>query len=193
MDQDDRGAVSSRGDVVRRHAAHCDSLVPDECDGGIVRFHGGLREALRGLLLLGGFRFMADEATERLAARGHPGVRPAHDFALRAIAAGADSVSEVGRRTAVTKQAAAKTVSFLEENGYVVRGPAPGNVRRRVLAVTARGQALMREGEDVFDELRAEWEAQVGAERIDDLQDAIFRLLGPRASTLSDWVEHGDH
>jgi len=39
------------------------------------------------LLLLGGFRFMAEEAKDRLAARGYPGVRPAHDFALRAVAA----------------------------------------------------------------------------------------------------------
>jgi hypothetical protein len=72
------------------------------------------------LLLLGGFRFMAEEATDRLAARGHPGVRPAHDFALRAVAGGADSVSEVGRRTSVSRQAAAKTVSFLEESGYAL-------------------------------------------------------------------------
>src|SRR6516165_1887754 len=81
------------------------------------------------LLLLGGFRFMAEEATDRLAARGHPGVRPAHDFALRAVAAGADSVSEVGRRTSVSRQAAAKTVSFLEESGYVLRSPDPGHAR----------------------------------------------------------------
>jgi len=36
------------------------------------------------LLLLGGFRFMAEEAKDRLAARGYPGVRPAHDFWKRA-------------------------------------------------------------------------------------------------------------
>src|ERR1700712_5454052 len=83
------------------------------------------------LLLLGSFRFMAEEATDRLTARGHPGVRPAHDFALRAIGSGAGSVSEVGRRTSVSKQAAAKTVAFLEEGGYVVRGPDPDDRGRR--------------------------------------------------------------
>src|SRR4051812_30003010 len=92
------------------------------------------------LLLLGGFRFMADEAKERLGTRGHAGVRPAHDFALRAVAAGADSVSEVGRRTSVSKQAAAKTIAFLEESGYVVRDSGEGGGRAR-LRVTDRGRS----------------------------------------------------
>ena len=145
------------------------------------------------LLLLGGFRFMADEATDRLAARGHPGVRPAHDFALRAVAAGADSVSEVGRRTSVSRQAAAKTVSFLEESGYVLRSPGPGDPRRARLAVTDRGHSLMREGEAVFDELRAQWESQVGRDRISDLQDALLRLLGPGDATLTGWAGADEH
>ena len=130
------------------------------------------------LLLLGGFRFMAEEAAERLAARGYPGVRPAHDFALRAVAGGAESVSEVGRRTSVSKQAAAKTVAFLEENSYILRSADPGDGRRARLKVTERGHSLMHEGEAVFDELRAEWEARVGRERVADLQDALLRLLG---------------
>jgi DNA-binding MarR family transcriptional regulator len=129
------------------------------------------------LLLLGGFRHLAEQATDRLAARGHPGVRPAHDFALRAIAAGAGSVSEVGRRTSVSKQAAAKTVAFLEEGAYVLRSPDPSDGRRALLSVTDRGHALMGEGEAVFDELRASWESLVGRDRITDLQDALLRLL----------------
>lgn len=129
------------------------------------------------LLLLGGFRFMADEATVQLAARGHPGVRPTHDFALRAIADGAGSVSEVGRRTSVSKQAAAKAVAFLEEGGYIQRAPDERDRRRSHLAVTDRGRSLMSEGEAVFDELRARWESLVGRDRIQDLQTALQRLL----------------
>lgn len=133
------------------------------------------------LLLLGGFRFMAEEATDRLAARGHPGVRPAHDFALRAVVAGAESVSEVGRRTSVSKQAAAKTVAFLEEGGYILRSPDPGDGRRARLRVTDRGNLLMREGEAVFDELRAQWESLVGQGRVANVQDALVQLLGADA------------
>ncbi|MEO6533388.1 MAG: MarR family transcriptional regulator [Pseudolysinimonas sp.] len=133
------------------------------------------------MLLLGGFRFMADEATERLTARGHAGIRPAHDFALRAIEGGAVSVSEVGRRMSVSKQAAAKTITFLEEGKYVARSPDPRDGRRSRLTVTERGVSLMHDGEAVFDELRAEWEALVGRERIAKLQDALVLLLGSRS------------
>jgi hypothetical protein len=45
----------------------------------------------------------------------------------------------------------------------------------------------MREGEAVFDELRAQWESQVGRDRIRDLQDALLRLLGPN-DALSGWA-----
>jgi len=129
------------------------------------------------LLLLGGFRFMADEATVQLTERGHPGVRPAHDFALRAIADGAGTVSEVGRRTSVSKQAAAKTVAFLEEGGYVRRARDEHDRRRSHLTVTDRGYSLMSEGEAVFDELRERWESLVGRDRVADVQNALQRLL----------------
>ncbi len=46
----------------------------------------------------------------------------------------------------------------------------------------------MREGEGVFDELRAQWEAQVGRDRISDLQDALLRLLGNEDATLLGWA-----
>ena len=93
----------------------------------------------------------------------------------------------------MSKQAAAKTVSFLEESGYVRRSPDPGSARSARLAVTDRGRSLMREGEAVFDELRAEWESQVGSERISDLQDALLRLLGSHDATLSGWAGADEH
>lgn len=141
------------------------------------------------LLLLGGFRFMAEEATARLAARGYAGVRPSHDFALRAVAAGAGSVSEVGRRTSVSKQAAAKTVAFLEESAYILRTSDPRDGRRARLMVTDRGHALMREGEAVFDELRAQWESLVGRDRVADVQDALLLLLGTDEASLGGLAE----
>ena len=73
------------------------------------------------LLLLGGFHSMVDEVVPQLEARGHAGVTPVHEFALRAIDGGADTASELGRRLSVSKQAAAKTITALEQLGYVAR------------------------------------------------------------------------
>jgi hypothetical protein len=65
------------------------------------------------LLLLGGFRSLVGTATAELGRRGYQDVRPVHDFAMRAIVAGADSASELGRRLSITKQSAAKTITVL--------------------------------------------------------------------------------
>ena len=129
-------------------------------------------------LLLSGFRVLTDQATQELAARGYEDVRPTHEFALRVILSGADSASELGRRISVTKQAAAKTIAVLEDRGYVAREPDPADRRRMRLRVTERGRAMMQEGEAIFDELRARWEAQVGAAEVDALEAALGRLVG---------------
>ena len=144
------------------------------------------------LLLLGGFRTLADRASAELAARGYPDIRPVHDFALHAILSGAQSASELGRALSVTKQAAAKTIAALEDRGLVAREVDPGDRRRMRLEVTDRGLALLREGESIFDELRAEWEARVGADQLVAIEEALRVVVGTSAIQLSSpgWIAH---
>ncbi len=144
------------------------------------------------LLLLGGFRVLVDDAILELAQRGYEDVRPAHDFAMRAIVAGADNASELGRRLSVSKQAAAKTVAVLEERGYVARGTDPLDARRKRLEVTALGFEVMREGEAVFDELRDKWKRKIGAKQLERLESDLTVLV--RASPVRvdspGWIGH---
>ena len=146
------------------------------------------------LLLLGGFRSLVDAAQAELARRGYEDVRPVHDFAIRAIAAGADNASELGRRMSVSKQAAAKTIAVLQERGYVGRDADPGDARRKKLQVTERGSTMLRVGEQVFDELRADWARQVGAERLAELEAALTDLVGPSPIRLDapGWFSSAD-
>jgi DNA-binding MarR family transcriptional regulator len=130
------------------------------------------------LLMLAGFRSLVDAATLELTARGYEDVRPVHDFALRAIAAGADSASELGRRLSVTKQAAARTVAVLEERGYVAREVDPADARRMRLQVTDRGFAMLREGERIFDELRDQWQRRIGPAKLAQLESLLTELIG---------------
>ena len=130
------------------------------------------------LLLIGGFRVLVDDAIEELAKRGYEDVRPVHDFAMRAIAAGADDASKLGRRLSVSKQAAAKTVAVLEERGYVARGSDPLDARRKRLEVTALGFEVMRVGEAVFDELRDKWKRKIGAKQLERLEADLAGLVG---------------
>jgi DNA-binding MarR family transcriptional regulator len=145
------------------------------------------------LLLLGGFRVLVDDAVRELAERGYDDVRPVHDFAMRAIAAGADNASELGRRLSVSKQAAAKTVAVLEERGYVARGADPLDARRKRLQVTALGFEVMRTGEAVFDELRDKWKQKIGARQLERLESDLAKLVGasPVRVETPGWVAHG--
>ncbi len=141
------------------------------------------------LLLLAGFRTFADRGTDALAHRGFEDVRPTHDFALRAVAAGADTPSELARRLSVTRQAAAKTIATLEERRYIERAPDPRDGRRLRLTITDRGAELMRTGDAVFAELRSQWEEQVGAGRVAEIEDALRALIGDGVLSVDspDW------
>ncbi|MFJ8752426.1 MarR family winged helix-turn-helix transcriptional regulator [Streptomyces sp. NPDC102441] len=129
------------------------------------------------LLLLGGFRSLVDDATDELARRGHQDVRPVHDFAMRAIAAGADDATRLGRRLSVSKQAAAKTIAALQERGYVTRETDPLDARRKRLQVTALGFDVLRQGEEIFDELRDGWERRIGPGELERLERHLATLV----------------
>ena len=146
------------------------------------------------LLLLGGFRSLVDAAHLELARRGHKDVRPVHDFAIRAIASGADSASELGRRMSVSKQAAAKTIATLQERGYVARDVDPADARRKRLRVTERGFDMLREAEAIFDDLRDRWAQQIGYDQLTTLEAHLADLVGAAGVRLDapGWIATQD-
>jgi DNA-binding MarR family transcriptional regulator len=137
-------------------------------------------------LALGGFHTLVDEVTAELAKRGHDGVRPVHEFALRAVDAGAGTASELGRRLSVTKQAAAQTTAALEQFGYVDREPDPGDARRKRVRVTARGRELMTVGEALFDDGCRRWAARTGTEQLEALETDLAGLTARRSFSAED-------
>jgi len=130
------------------------------------------------LLLLGCYRKLVDAAVVGLAEHGFKDVRPVHDFALRAIAAGADSASELGRSLSVSKQAAAKTIATLLERGYVAREEDPADRRRKRIEVTPLGFEVMRTGEAIIDNLRESWRVQLGEAELETLEAQLSAFVG---------------
>ena len=128
------------------------------------------------LLLLGGFRALAEAGSVELAAHGYERIRPIHDFALHSILAGADTASALARELGVSKQAVAKTVTFLEAEGYVTGEVDERDTRRRRLTVTDRGHDLVRTGQLVFDELRERWAQRIGVAELEQVEAALVDL-----------------
>ena len=125
------------------------------------------------LLLLAGFRSVIDEAHGELAARGHPGLRPGHGFALQAIGASGATAADIGRRLGVSKQAAGKTVDRLTELGYVTRGGEAGDRRRKLVRVTARGREALALSAEAFARVRARWAADLGQDQVASLETSL--------------------
>ncbi|MFI8289443.1 MarR family transcriptional regulator [Streptomyces sp. ms191] len=129
------------------------------------------------LLLFGGFRTLIDRLHAELARQGHPELRPAHGFAMQAVGAHGATASDIGRRLGVSKQAAGKTVDRLLAAGYAERADDPADARRKLVRLTPRGLDALARSAAVFDELRAEWAATLGPERVRDLEAALRTVV----------------
>ncbi|MDG3008979.1 MarR family transcriptional regulator [Rhodococcus sp. D2-41] len=139
-------------------------------------------------LLMGAFRALVDAVHEQLARDGFPGVRAHHGFALQAIGAGCTSV-ELGDRLAVSKQAAAKTVKFLEAMGLVERRTNADDRRERIVVVTGRGRTLLDLSATAFRREVSGWRSKVGDGHVDATVATLAAVgSGGRSPTaLSDW------
>jgi DNA-binding MarR family transcriptional regulator len=130
------------------------------------------------LLLAGAFRSLIDRLHRELAENGHGAARPLHGFALQAIGPQGANISELGRRLGVSKQAAAKTASSLEEAGYLARRSDPEDARAWVLVRTPRGEELLMLSAEIFEELRADWAHQLGSQRLRALEEDLATMVG---------------
>lgn len=128
------------------------------------------------LLLVGAFRSLIDELHRWLAERGHREARPIHGFALQAIGPEGSTISELGRQLGVSKQAAAKTVTALEQVGYVCREPDPKDGRAVRVLRTARGAEMLALSAVFFETYRARLADVVGPRRLADLEDDLEQM-----------------
>ena len=127
---------------------------------------------------------MVDTATHELAKRGHPHVRANHEFAMRAIEAGAASAVDLAAKLGTTKQAVAKTIASLEARGYVMREADPADGRRKPLLLTPHGHDMLAQGQAILDDLRHAWAKKIGERRFADVENVLRELLGASAEVL---------
>jgi DNA-binding MarR family transcriptional regulator len=136
------------------------------------------------LLLFGGFRTLIDRLHAELARQGHPDVRPAYGFAMQAIGRDGATASELGRRLGVSKQAAGKTVDRLVELGYAERSTDAADARRKLVRLTPRGYDALARSAAIFEQLRAEWADQLGADGVRAMETALRTVVPPTAIRL---------
>jgi DNA-binding MarR family transcriptional regulator len=136
------------------------------------------------LLLAGAFRAVINRLHAELAQNGHPDARPAHGFALQAIGPRGVTISELGRRLGISKQAAAKTARGLEVLGYVARQDDPDDARATLLRRTPLANELLRLSAEFFEREQRHW--------IDTLGEERFRAFVRDLDTISAGARIGD-
>ena len=129
------------------------------------------------LLLFGGFRAIIDELHAVLARLGHPGLRPAHGFAMQAIGFGGATASDIGRRLGISKQAAGKTVERLAALGYAERAADGADRRRKLVRLTPRGIEALAMSAMIFDDIRSRWAGTLGPERLSGLEAGLRTMV----------------
>lgn len=143
------------------------------------------------LLLAGAFRAIIDDLHVQLAAAGHPQARPLHGFALQAIGPDGATLSELGRRLGVSKQAAAKTVANLEQVGYVRRVAHPQDQRAVLIERSPAGEQMLALSAEIFGRIRGDLAQQLGAAPLSELEAmllSIDRERNPRLGDLPGWL-----
>ena len=144
------------------------------------------------LLLAGAFRELIDNLHAELDKHGHGEARPIHGFALQAIGPDGATVSELGRRLGVTKQAAAKTAAGLEQIGYITRRPSTHDARATVLTRTSRGEEMLDLSAAIFGQLRRDWVRRLGAEKVQAIEDGLAAIVtssgGAKIGDLPGWL-----
>ena len=112
-----------------------------------------------------------------LQARGHTELLPSHQVVFAGIGRDGTRLTVLARHAGMTKQAMGQIVDDLEDLGYVERTPDPADGRAKIVRFTAAGLDFVCDAAEVLDEIWREYAELLGARELDQLQEALHKLL----------------
>lgn len=124
-------------------------------------------------------RASIDDLHDALRKKGFE-LRPAQGFALVAVGTAGTTTSQLADVLGITKQGTAKVVESLVELGYLTREAHAEDGRARLLTLTERGGALLRESVRIQRRIEAQWAAMVGEDDMRALRRALESVLAHR-------------
>jgi DNA-binding MarR family transcriptional regulator len=112
-----------------------------------------------------------------LQARGHTELLPSHQVVFAGIGRDGTRLTVLAQHAGMTKQAMGQIVDDLEHLGYVERTPDPTDGRAKIVRFTAAGLDFVCDAAEVLDEIWREYAELLGAHALDQLQEALHKLL----------------
>ena len=134
------------------------------------------RELPTSLLMFIASRWAADRIFRTLQAQGFDDVTIAQSRLTMGLDPEGTRLSVLADRAQIAKQTATALVDKLEHAGYVERVPDPTDGRARLVRMTPRAQAIIPIARAEEARIEAEWEAQLGVERMQQLRSALESL-----------------
>lgn len=110
---------------------------------------------------------------------------PAQALLLPPLGRG-ERAAEVARRAGVSRQTVAQALAALEASGYVNRRADPADRRAKVVTLTERGRTAVRVIRATGVREQARWGRVLGADRLDELREALTALLDDPAEPRTD-------
>ena len=134
------------------------------------------RELPTSLLMFIAARAAADRIFRALHDAGFDDVTIAQSRLMMGLDTEGTRLSVLAERAQIAKQTATALVDKLERAGYVERVPDPSDGRARLVRMTPRGEAALPTARAEEDRIEAEWRNHLGAERMDQLRQALTSL-----------------
>jgi DNA-binding MarR family transcriptional regulator len=111
------------------------------------------------------------------AAAGLPEFRPAHVAIFLWLPPEGGRATELAERIGTTKQAVGYLVEYLEQHGYLERVPDPRDGRALVVRRTQKGWLVNQTARRLVEEVQADWEQRLGADKMDQLGHLLAELV----------------
>jgi len=130
-------------------------------------------------LLLEAHRALASEFVDEMGERGWEDARPGHAALFMHIERRSGTrLTELARRSRMTKQGMMLLVDDLEQRGYVRRVPDPEDARAKIVRLTARGRRYVAEARRAVATIEVRLRRDLGQRGYEALQDALTFLAG---------------
>jgi DNA-binding MarR family transcriptional regulator len=131
------------------------------------------KSAPLGLLLLEAFRWFDDSLLASFKELGWQEISPAQSLVLTYLAADGIRISELARRLGVSRQAAQKSVTELEQANMVLTEVDPSNSSAKIVSLTKLGQTNVAAALEAFAQIEQKLSKRIGDSKVAKIRKTL--------------------
>ena len=131
-----------------------------------------------GRLLAGASRAVNADLMSRLAAAGHPLIRPSHVAVFAGLQPGGSQISALAHAAGVSRQALSALVREVETLGYIRTSPDPDDRRAVLVELTDAGVEFCVAAIQISRDITREFERSWGSDALEQMRERLRSIAG---------------